>query len=130
MNQTVSAQHLFDTFKESLALTWLKGQSGADTPLVMDSDDRLVSNLVGFLNLIHPPRVQVIDRDEQTYLNSLGKNSLQDSLEQLFSHTGLVIVSHGGQLPEQALALIDTRVLDHFVIGDGVATSFAEQGLL
>jgi len=31
---------------------------------------------------------------------------------------------------KQALALIDTRVLDHFVIGDGVATSFAEQGLL
>jgi DNA repair protein RadC len=30
----------------------------------------------------------------------------------------------------QALALIDVRVLDHFVIGDGVATSFAEQGLL
>jgi DNA repair protein RadC len=31
---------------------------------------------------------------------------------------------------QQALALIDVRVLDHFVIGDGVATSFAEQGLL
>ena len=31
---------------------------------------------------------------------------------------------------QQALALIDVRVLDHFVIGDGVATSFAEQGIL
>lgn len=31
---------------------------------------------------------------------------------------------------KQALALIDTRVLDHFVIGDGVASSFAEMGLL
>jgi DNA repair protein RadC len=30
----------------------------------------------------------------------------------------------------QALALVDARVLDHFVVGDGVATSFAEQGLL
>ena len=29
-----------------------------------------------------------------------------------------------------ALALIDVRVLDHFIIGDGTATSFAEQGLL
>ena len=30
----------------------------------------------------------------------------------------------------EALALIDVRVLDHMVIGDGEITSFAEQGLL
>lgn len=29
-----------------------------------------------------------------------------------------------------AMALVDIRVLDHFVIGDGVAVSFAERGLL
>lgn len=30
----------------------------------------------------------------------------------------------------QALALVDVKVLDHFVIGSGQATSFAERGLL
>jgi DNA repair protein RadC len=30
----------------------------------------------------------------------------------------------------QALALIDVRVLDHFVVGRGSAMSFAERGLL
>jgi DNA repair protein RadC len=29
-----------------------------------------------------------------------------------------------------ALALVDVRVLDHFIVGDGVVTSFAESGLL
>jgi len=29
-----------------------------------------------------------------------------------------------------ALALVDIRVLDHLVIGDGPATSFAERGWL
>ncbi|MEE8119743.1 MAG: JAB domain-containing protein, partial [Gammaproteobacteria bacterium] len=29
-----------------------------------------------------------------------------------------------------ALQLVDVRVLDHFVIGDGLAYSFAEHGLL
>jgi len=28
------------------------------------------------------------------------------------------------------LALVDARALDHFVIGDGIATSFVESGLL
>ena len=31
---------------------------------------------------------------------------------------------------KQALALVDVRVLDHFVIGEGVPTSFAERGWL
>ncbi len=31
---------------------------------------------------------------------------------------------------KQALALLDIRVLDHFVIGDGQAYSFAEHGLI
>lgn len=31
---------------------------------------------------------------------------------------------------KEALALVDVRVLDHFVVGDSVATSFAERGLL
>ncbi len=31
---------------------------------------------------------------------------------------------------KQALALVDVKVLDHFVVGGGVAMSFAERGLL
>jgi DNA repair protein RadC len=34
-----------------------------------------------------------------------------------------------GRLRE-ALALVDIRVLDHIVVGDGVCVSFAERGLL
>ena len=31
---------------------------------------------------------------------------------------------------KEALALIEVRLLDHLVIGDGVCESFAERGLL
>ncbi len=34
------------------------------------------------------------------------------------------------QALKQALALVDVKVLDHFVIGHGIAVSFAERGLL
>jgi DNA repair protein RadC len=30
----------------------------------------------------------------------------------------------------EALALIDVRVLDHFIVGDGQCCSFSERGLL
>jgi DNA repair protein RadC len=29
---------------------------------------------------------------------------------------------------KQALALVEVRVLDHFVVGDGAATSMAQRG--
>jgi DNA repair protein RadC len=31
---------------------------------------------------------------------------------------------------KRALALVDVKVLDHFVVGGGVALSFAERGLI
>jgi DNA repair protein RadC len=34
------------------------------------------------------------------------------------------------QALKQALALVDVKVLDHFVVGAGGAMSFAERGLL
>jgi len=34
------------------------------------------------------------------------------------------------QVLKQSLALVDVKVLDHFVIGAGAAMSFAERGLL
>jgi DNA repair protein RadC len=34
------------------------------------------------------------------------------------------------QTLKQALALVDVKVLDHFVVGSGSALSFAERGLL
>jgi DNA repair protein RadC len=31
---------------------------------------------------------------------------------------------------KDALALVDIRVLDHFIVGDGICMSFAERGLI
>ena len=39
-------------------------------------------------------------------------------------------VSNPEALVKEALALIDVRVLDHIVVGDGVTVSFMERGLL
>ncbi len=55
----------------------------------------------------------------------------------IFAHnhpSGVAAPSHADELLtqalKQALALVDVRVLDHFVIGSGAALSFAERGLI
>lgn len=55
----------------------------------------------------------------------------------IFSHnhpSGIAEPSHADELItrrlKDALALVDIRVLDHFIVGDGTCMSFAERGLL
>ncbi|HEY4873598.1 MAG TPA: DNA repair protein RadC [Steroidobacteraceae bacterium] len=55
----------------------------------------------------------------------------------IFAHnhpSGIAEPSHADELItrrlKDALALVDIRVLDHFIVGDGICMSFAERGLL
>ena len=55
----------------------------------------------------------------------------------LFAHnhpSGVAEPSHADEILtqslKQALALVDVKVLDHFIVGDGSAMSFAERGLI
>ena len=55
----------------------------------------------------------------------------------IFSHnhpSGIAEPSHADELItrrlKDALALVDIRVLDHFIVGDGTCMSFAERGLI
>jgi DNA repair protein RadC len=59
------------------------------------------------------------------------------NLRMIFAHnhpSGIAEPSRADELLTQrlkeALALIDVRVLDHFIIGDGESVSLAERGLL
>jgi DNA repair protein RadC len=55
----------------------------------------------------------------------------------IFAHnhpSGLAEPSHADEaitrVLKQALAMVDVKVLDHFIIGEGVSMSFAERGLI
>lgn len=124
MEHTVNAQQLFDTFQDSLALTWLEDSGAMDAPC-LDAEDDSPANLVAFLNIIHPPRIQLIGRHEQAFLDSLGKNSLHDTLEQLFANSRLVVACQGSQLPAQARKLArqyQVPILATDAAGDEVLT--------
>jgi DNA repair protein RadC len=48
----------------------------------------------------------------------------------LRDHRAVQRGSHADRATEAALALIDVRVLDHIIVGQGTPYSFAESGLL
>jgi len=90
-------------------------------------------------------RVQAIDElfagtltQTSVYPREVVKRALMhNAAAVIFAHnhpSGVAEPSHADEALtralRQALALVDVRVLDHFVVGKGAALSFAERGLL
>ena len=89
----VTADTIFEVHQDRLQLTWIAGHTGR-TRIVSKDDDQEQSrqSLIGHLNAIHPNQIQVLGRWEQKYLESLGKNSYHDVIQQIFDNQPAAII--------------------------------------
>ena len=58
MNTSISARELFDQLQQTLALRWLAGKSGKDVRTDRNEVTSKRPSLAGYLNVIHPNKVQ------------------------------------------------------------------------
>lgn len=104
----VTPNNLFTIYHDRLALKWLAGKEGADTPLIRPDFDPDELSLIGPLNLIHPYSIQVLGGSEVDYLRKLGKNSFEDALDKLFEgRSALIIICEGLTPPEAMMTRAD-----------------------
>jgi DNA repair protein RadC len=97
--------------------------------LMLDSQHRLIKYRPMFFGTIDSASV---------YPRVLVKQALDDNAAAvILAHNHPSGVAEPSQADQHitrrivdAMALVDIRVLDHFVIGDGVAVSFAQRGLI
>jgi HPr kinase/phosphorylase len=107
MTDSLSVRSVIEAMSERLVLRWIAGQGGDERLITHEPGPKGSPSLVGHLNLIHPNQIQVLGRDELSYVQGLRKNSLRDVLERLVSgHAAMLIVTDGlGPTPElQAFA--------------------------
>ena len=96
MSTTLEIQSLYKALQEKLGLAWLTGEQYKDKLVHSSQDNSQELSLVGHLNLIIQHRVQILDRKELEYLDSLKKNSRKDTISQLFSgQSALVVIANG-----------------------------------
>ncbi|MFO7594413.1 MAG: HPr(Ser) kinase/phosphatase [Pseudomonadota bacterium] len=104
MEKRISARQLYDSCHRRLELEWLyhpEKDTALNASLSMGDDGR---SLIGHLNFIHPHHIQVLGAAEMAYLEGLGKNSLNDSLKQLFSgQTTMVMLADSLDVPKAML---------------------------
>ncbi len=108
MREPLTAKALYDSLQEKLQLNWRSGDIDADRNLLLAAPrGKDVSSgsvtLVGYLNFIRPHQIQVLGQQELTFLAQLGKNSRQDSLDQLFANGPICIIVGDDQVAPEVL---------------------------
>ncbi|MCL4746742.1 MAG: HPr kinase/phosphorylase [Burkholderiaceae bacterium] len=97
----VTVQHLYDANRDSLGLSWLAGQQGADR--LIDTSGRASSDMVGYLNLIHPTRLHVLGNAETAYYDRLDDAKHQTILADLVAGRPPALIVAEGAVPDPLL---------------------------
>ena len=99
MKRTVTAQNLYDALKDRLKLHWVSGGDNEELAITVE-DLTLRPATVGFLNLVHANKIQVLGVEEIHYLDSLGAKELAATIKRMFDHPPIaIIVGDGLDIP-------------------------------
>ena len=97
----VTVQHLFDANRNSLGMSWVAGEQGADR--LIDTHGRASSDMVGYLNLIHPTRLHVFGKAETAYYDRLDSTKRDTILSDLIAARPPAVIITEGAVPDEAL---------------------------
>lgn len=104
MIRTVTARSLYDALRDRMKLDWVSG-GGSQKPAISVEDLTLRPATVGFLNLVHPNKIQVLGIEEKQYLDSLDEQELDATVKRMFQSTPIaIIVGDGLEIPPVMLA--------------------------
>jgi HPr kinase/phosphorylase len=102
---SITARNLFDDLKERLQLQWLHGPEEEEAYSISRDDLTVRPAAVGFLNLIHPNKIQVLGQEELDYLDGLDEREFQITTKRMFAnHPLAIIVADGLDVPQSILA--------------------------
>jgi HPr kinase/phosphorylase len=98
---SITARNIFDDLQDRLRLQWLHGELDDGGYSISRDDLSVRPAAVGFLNLIHPNRVQILGLEEIDYLDDLEPEELDATINRMFRAAPLaVIVGDGLSMPK------------------------------
>ena len=104
--RSLTASTFYDELQERLGLQWIVGSGKGKDRSVSDHDLTARPALAGFLNLIHPNKVQVLGNEELSYLNQLSEKQRTKTFEKILQHDLLAVVLGDGLHAPQDLVTL------------------------
>ena len=111
----VSAEALFDAHRASLRWEWIAGHAHPERRFdeVVVRDAQSAADLVGYLNYIHPNRVQIVGRREVAYLNGANAEVTERRIARDDPHDGAVLRGNVVDVRGRIVAAGARHVLGH-----------------
>jgi HPr kinase/phosphorylase len=107
----ISAEAMFEEFRATLHWEWLAGHAHPerhfDEAAVRDA--RSAADLVGYLNYIHPNRVQIVGRREVAYLDQANPEVTERRISRIVALEPPVLICADGQVPPDRLVALCER---------------------
>lgn len=106
MLRTLTAHELFNEMRARLELVWAVAHEGGDRPIEIAENRQRRPSLVGYLNLIHPNKVQILGAEELAFLDSLSPTLRRSNLQRIVKlQPAALIVVRGLEIPEDLQVL-------------------------
>ena len=118
---SISAEALFEAHRESLRWEWIAGHAHPERRFDDDAvrDARSAADLVGYLNYIHPYRVQIVGRREAAYLLASNAEDQERRISRIVALEPPVLVVADAQVPpERLVAICDRAEIPLFVTAE------------
>jgi HPr kinase/phosphorylase len=116
----ISAEALFEEHRPTLRWEWIAGHAHPERRF----DEAAVRNaqsaadLVGYLNYIHPYRVQIVGRREVAYLNQAPEVAERRIQRIVALEPPVLIVADGEAAPDKLVAMCDRADIPLFATGE------------
>ena len=92
MPLSITARDIYEDLHKRLQLQWVSGDRAAEGFSISSDDLTVRPAAVGFLNLIHANKIQVLGREEIDYLDSLDDREKAITVTRIFGASPLAVI--------------------------------------
>ncbi|KDB54214.1 HPr kinase/phosphorylase [Sphaerotilus natans subsp. natans DSM 6575] len=117
----ISAEALFDAHRSSLKWEWIAGHAHPERRFdeVAVRDAQSAADLVGYLNYIHPYRVQIVGRREVDYLQESDSDTQERRISRIVAlEPPVLVVADGCTPPDRLVAMCERADIPLFCTQD------------
>jgi HPr kinase/phosphorylase len=114
---TISAEALFEAHRTAMHWDWIAGHAHPERRFDENAvrDARSPADLVGYLNYIHPYRVQIVGRREVAYLKAADPETQERRISRIVTlEPPVLIVADGETAPARLVAMCDRAEIPLF----------------
>ena len=118
---SISADRLFEEHREALRWEWVAGHAHPERRFDEAAlrDAQSAADLVGYLNYIHPYRVQIVGRREVAYLSQASGEVLDRRIARIVTlEPPVIIVADDQPAPDRLVAMCDRAEIPLFTTAE------------